>query len=234
MYKTLKNTVTVFFISIFVITLVLSSPVYAEVESTTTTKIQAPIIPQYPELPRGCEVTSLAMLLQHAGVQVDKMTLAEAVKKDPTPYQRKNGKVYFGNPNRGFVGDMYTKTNPGLGVYHKPIADLANQFLAGRIIDLTGSTFEEIETYLVNGSPVWVIANARYRELPNSVFQKWHTQDGVISITYHEHSVLVTGYDDKYVYFNDPLTGIKNKKAPKADFIKSWVQMGKQAITYLE
>ncbi|RUQ24224.1 hypothetical protein ELQ35_21975 [Peribacillus cavernae] len=40
---------------------------------------------QYPELPRGCEVTSLAMLLHYYDVKVSKMELADKVKKDPTP-----------------------------------------------------------------------------------------------------------------------------------------------------
>ncbi|MBE4908371.1 C39 family peptidase [Bacillus luteolus] len=208
---------------------------YSRNLTTTTTKkiiLDAPLISQNPELPRGCEVTSLAMLLQHAGVMVDKLTLAKAVKKDPTPYKKHNGIVHFGNPYNGFVGDMYTKRNKGLGVYHAPIADLADQFLATRIIDLTGEDFTQVYKYLVNGSPVWVITNATFEKLPKSSFETWHTPTGIINITYHEHSVLVTGFDEHFIYFNDPLSGIKNTKAPKEEFIASWVQMGKQAITY--
>ncbi|EIJ78372.1 hypothetical protein PB1_12459 [Bacillus methanolicus PB1] len=45
--------------------------------------------------------------------------------------------------------------------------------------------------------------------------------------------MLITGYDDKYIYFNDPITGVKNKKIPEGDFRDAWTQMGRQAITYL-
>ncbi|MBB5324425.1 uncharacterized protein YvpB [Anoxybacillus tepidamans] len=194
--------------------------------------LDVPLIQQLPELPRGCEVTSLAMLLEDAGMQVDKVTLAKQVKKDPTLFQRRNGKVYFGNPHNGFVGDMYSLTTPGLGVYHEPIEELAKQYLPHRIVNLTGSDFRELQKYLSNGSPIWIITNSTFRKLPKSTFHEWNTPSGPIKITYYEHSVVITGYDNDYIYFNDPLTGEKNKKAPKADFLDAWVQMGRQAITY--
>ncbi|MCM3179477.1 uncharacterized protein YvpB [Cytobacillus horneckiae] len=195
--------------------------------------IDAPVIPQFPELPRGCEVTSLAMLLQHAGVSVDKMTLAEEVKKTNEPYKKENGKIYYGHPNDGFVGDMYTYEKRGLGVYHTPIKELAEQYLPGQILDITGSDFSSIKTHLSDERPVWVIINTAYKELPDSFFQTWHTPSGEVDITFKEHSVLVTGYDEEFIYFNDPYSGLKNKKAPIKDFEAGWVQMGSQAITYM-
>lgn len=195
--------------------------------------IDAPAINQFPELPRGCEVTSLSMLLQHAGITADKMTLAKEIKKNPEPYRIENGKIYFGHPNEGFIGDMYSFDNPGLGVYHKPVKELAEKYMPGSIEDLTGSDFEDLKIHLSDGRPVWIIINTAYKQLSDDFFQTWHTPSGKIQITYKEHSVLVTGYDQKYMYFNDPLTGEKNKKAPISDFEKAWVQMGKQAITYV-
>jgi uncharacterized protein YvpB len=198
----------------------------------TSVLIDAPLLSQLPELPRGCEVTSLAMLLNHAGIRVDKMTLAKQIKKNPTPYQVRNGQVFYGHPNEGFVGDMYTLSKPGYGVYHKPIKQLAERYLPNQIIDLTGQSFENIYTYLAKGTPVWVITNTTFRPLPPSAFREWQTPQGPIKITYREHAVLITGYDEQYIYFNDPLTAVKNQKAPKQDFIDAWVQMGRQAITY--
>ncbi|WP_394137624.1 C39 family peptidase [Cytobacillus oceanisediminis] len=205
----------------------------AVVKIKDETLIDLPAVNQFPELPRGCEVTSLSMLLQHAGIKADKITLAKEIKKNPEPYNIENGKIYFGNPNDGFVGDMLSFDNPGLGVYHKPVKELAEKYLPGSIRDLTGSDFTELKIHLSDGRPVWIITNTAYKKLSDDFFQTWHTPSGEIQITYKEHSVLLTGYDQEYMYFNDPLTGEKNKKAPIADFEEAWVQMGRQAITYL-
>lgn len=195
--------------------------------------LDVPAVAQFPELPRGCEVTSLSMLLGNAGIQTNKMELAAKVKKDQTVQKVTNGQIFYGNPNDGFVGNMYDFKEEGFGVYHTPIAELAETYLPGKIKDLTDSDFEELKIHLSDGRPVWVITNTSFQKLDDSLFQTWDTPTGKVKITYKEHSVLLTGYDPQYVYFNDPLTGEKNKKAPLKDFEESWVQMGSQAITYL-
>lgn len=194
--------------------------------------LKVPMISQMPELARGCEVTSLAMMLRYAGVKVDKMTLAKEIKKDNTPYKIKNGKIYFGHPNVGFVGDIYSFKNKGYGVYHKPIKVLAEKYLPDEIIDLTGCNWNDILYFINAKTPVWVISNGSFKELDNNFFQEWNTPYGLIRITMKEHSVLIVGYDKNYVYINNPLRKKGTQKIPMKDFYKAWIQMGRQAISY--
>ncbi len=192
-------------------------------------QIKAPVIHQYPELPRGCEVTSLAMLLQFHNIKVTKMELAEKVKKDETPYLNKDGVIHFGDPNNGFVGDMYNINNPGYGVYHEPIHQLAKEYVGERAVDLTGNQFNSVIELISKGEPVLVITNITYKPLPESDFTSWQTPHGPIDITMKLHAVLVTGFDKESIYFNDPYNGTQ-KSAPKQEFVSAWEQMGKQAI----
>lgn len=194
--------------------------------------LNASLIRQMPELPRGCEVTSLAMLLNYNGIHVSKMTLAKKIKKDPTPFRIRNGKRYFGNPNDGFVGNMYTFSKPGFGVFHKPIEALAKQYLPDRIINLTGGSFDTVLNYVGAGHPVWIITTSWFSYVPSRYWQTWYTPHGTVRITMKEHSVLVTGYDSKYVYINDPLYVSKNRKLLRDPFIDGWKQYGSQAISY--
>ncbi|RXT07106.1 C39 family peptidase [Ammoniphilus sp. CFH 90114] len=184
--------------------------------------LDVPIVKQKPELPRGCEVTSLAMILLDENIKANKMTLAKQVDKVP----------YKGHPNVGFVGNMYDKRKPGYGVYHKPIEKLARRYAGQRVKNLTGSSFDQVLSYVSNGHPVWIITNATFRPLPYSAFETWKTKHGDVKITWHEHSVVIVGYDQTFVYINNPLSG-KNKRYYLKDFRQAWEQMGKQAITIL-
>lgn len=191
--------------------------------------LNAPIIDQLPELERGCEVTSLAMLLGQAGIKTDKMTLAKQIKT--LPFEQ-NG--YRSNPNDGFVGDIYSFKKPGLGVYHGPIAALAKKYLGDKVIDLSGKDWSAVEKQLNQGHAVWVIINNTFNKLSenDASWYTWNTEEGTIRVTYREHSVLVTGYSANTVFVNDPLSGVKNQAHNKEEFIAAWKQMGSQAVSY--
>ncbi|MGV3488048.1 MAG: C39 family peptidase [Tuberibacillus sp.] len=195
--------------------------------SNKMTIIDVPLIAQLPELPRGCEVTSLGMMLSHAGFHVDKMDLAKRIRKVPFEKDGLRGNLYD-----GFVGDMYSFETDGLGAYYEPIVDLAREFLGDRVVILTGSNWSAVEQQIDKGYPVWVVVNDEFRELPESDWQTWQTARGELKVTYKEHAVVVTGYDDEYVYFNDPLAPEKDRKETKKDFIAAWMQFNNQAVSY--
>lgn len=197
--------------------------------------LNVPLINQYPELPRGCEVTSLAMLLRHAGIEADKMTLAEQIKKDLTPYSISlENKIIYGNPYEGFVGDMYNLSKNGYGVYHGPVVELAKEYCEERAIDLTELSLEEILFFVEQGNPVWVIVNSTFSPLEDAYFEYWHTSSGIVKITKKLHAVVITGFDTSHIYINDPLHNNKNIAHNRSEFKSAWEQMGNQAMTILK
>lgn len=198
----------------------------AEKNSEAKVELDAPHISQLPELERGCEVTTLAMLLQYAGKDVGKMELSKKI--DRVPFEKDGIR---GHPSEGFVGNMKTLDKPGLGVYHGPVAELGETYLPGKILDLTGEEFHEVEEHVQDGRPVWVLVPSTFAVVPDKHWETWKTKKGKEKITYKWHSVLVTGFDNHNVYVNDPLGG-KNDKLSKEEFVAGWEQFGKQAITY--
>jgi uncharacterized protein YvpB len=175
-----------------------------------------------PHLYKGCEVTSLAMILNHCGVKVTKNELAQKIHTVPLEYPNKKK----GNPHVGFVGNM--EDGPGLSVYNEPIFDLAKEYVGEKAVNLTNSPFEDLLRKVGRGIPVWVMITSKYTP-GSATFEKWDTLQGTIYVTFNVHSVVITGYDQNYIYFNDPF-GYKNRKVDRRNFILSWEEMGSQAI----
>ncbi|GIQ68305.1 hypothetical protein DUZ99_04155 [Xylanibacillus composti] len=192
--------------------------------------LDAPHVLQYPELPRGCEITSLTMLLQYKGLDVDKMELLEHMPRDDTPIRwGEDGSIAFwGNPHTGFVGDI-TLNGSGFGMYHSSLYVLAKQYVPSTV-DLTGKPFEDLLAYVAAGTPVVVWTTVHYDE-PTS-WMSWESPIGPVRTTVQEHAVLLVGYDEEHVYVNDPLKKQKSLKVKKDGFIRSWKALGKQALSY--
>lgn len=204
----------------------------AEEKTTRPAKVilDVPIIRQNPELKYGCEVTSLTMLLRHAGHGVDKISLANQVKKDPEPLVQKNGDIKeWGDPNKGFVGDM-TGVRKGFAVYNKPLEELLRRYVKERAVNLTGSTYETLLDSVAAGHPVVIWTTGDF-QLPTK-WESWHKDGKKVVAPFDEHAVLLVGYDEQYAYVNDPLTGVKQQRVSHKAMQKSWEALGKQAISY--
>jgi uncharacterized protein YvpB len=185
--------------------------------------LDVPLITQMsaPNLYNGCEVTSLAMILNYSGYHVTKTDLANNIARVPLTYQ--NG--LKGNPNVGFVGNM--EVGPGYAVYNGPIYNLARKYAGDEVVNLTNHPFTDLLARVDQGEPVWVITTSSFA--PVSDFKTWKTPQGTIRITFSEHSVVITGYDANYIYINNPY-GQKDQRVNRSSFEKTWVQMGSQAI----
>lgn len=189
------------------------------------------IIRQTPELRNGCEVTSLAMMLNYAGVQTNKMELYRLIKKDPDPLIKspKGDFLHWGNPDHGFVGDM-TGKQPGYAAFEQPMIDLINQKLPGRAVNLTKQPFEKILEHVSSGFPVVIWTTGDYR-LPDR-WEAWNHGKESIKTPLDLHVVLLVGYDEGHVYLNDPLSGKKQVKVNKDQFIASWNALENRAVSY--
>ncbi|WP_084362148.1 C39 family peptidase [Robertmurraya korlensis] len=192
--------------------------------------LDVPLIKQNPELRYGCEVTSLAMMLQFAGVQTNKMDLYNKIKKDNDPIVKQNGDIIrWGDPDEGFVGDM-TGRSAGYAVFDGPIINLINAYLPGKAVNLTNKSFSEIEAHVAKGFPVVVWTTGDYR-LPDRP-ESWMHGNKKIITPLDLHAVVLVGFDQSFVYLNDPLSGRKQVKVNKQQFLQSWHALKNRAVSY--
>jgi uncharacterized protein YvpB len=196
-----------------------------------STMLDVSIITQNPELKYGCEVTSLAMVLNFAGVSTNKMELYTSIKKESDPIIRtsQGDIIRWGNPEYGFVGDM-TGRRAGTTVFDKPMISLINQKLPGRAVNLTDQSFERILEHVAAGYPVVVWTTLDYG-LPKR-WETWNHGQQVVRVPLDLHAVVLVGFDEHYVYLNDPLSGKKQVRVEKERFISSWKMLCSRAVSY--
>ena len=192
------------------------------------------ILSQRPELPRGCEVASLSILLDYyLDEGPDKMELANELKVSTIDYRIIDGFVNYSDMHYEFAGSMSDTSKPGLGVYIQPIKELAQEYTKDKPTNITGVSFEQLLTFVSNKQPVLIIISNRYQPVADYGIEVWKTKSGYMEVTYQEHSVVVMGFDENYVYYSDPSKGIVDKKSIQA-FSNAWKSTGSQGLVILE
>ncbi|MDR3037402.1 MAG: C39 family peptidase [Coriobacteriales bacterium] len=109
-----------------------------------SSRLDVPYISQLPDMPSGCEVVSVTMMLNFAGVPVSKEEVAARLP-------------YADDPNMGFTGDLYASGDSGYGgiIWPPALLDLVSGYY-GSAVDLTGQPLDEIQAYIEQGKPVCI------------------------------------------------------------------------------
>lgn len=192
--------------------------------------IEVPTIMQLPELPNGCEITSLTSVLNYKGYNAEKTKMAD-VYLPKEPFYRKDNKLFGANPYIAYAGNP--RENHGFFSYAPPIVKAANDFLANfegdeNPIDISGSTKEEIINYLKQGIPVviWVTLDL---SKPINTYS-WHLSDTgeEVNMPINLHCVVLNGYVGDNVHVMNPLEGqvMYNGDA----FFQSYGELGNHAM----
>lgn len=189
-------------------------------------KLNVPLVNQLPDLPNGCEVTSLSMLLKYYDINVSKLELSSNIKHVSSFIDND----YRGNPHIDFVGYMSIK-NAGWCVYNEPLYNVARKYTK-RIRNYTDNDFVQVLKLVSKGHPVVIITTLKFDRVND--MQTWSTKQGKVHVTPSSHACVITGYNKKkgIVYVNDPY-GVKNKKVSLKKIQASYNQQGKQAL-YIE
>lgn len=155
---------------------------------------------QNPELPTGCEITSLTSVLNYYGINVKKETMADDyLKKGDGSYY----KMFLGNP----------RDASSFGCMAQPIVDAANLYfkknnVSMKASNVSGVTFDKILEYVSQGVPM-IVWNTM--GMAPAYESQTLTLDGrEYTWIAPEHCVVVVGYDldNNEVYVADPMAGM--------------------------
>ncbi len=193
-------------------------------------KLGVPVIMQNPELPNGCEVTSLAEVLQYMGFEVSHTELAENyLPCGAITYQ--NGMMTVPDPEKEYVGNP--ATNSGWYCFETPIIAAANSYLADvgsdmTALSVTGADMDELAGWLQKGKPVIVWVTQQLAGVRRTGYT-WILPDGTTEHPYGGlHCVVLSGIDGDTVTLADPIYG--EWEAERERFAEIFAGMGSRAV----
>lgn len=203
-----------------------------ENEDIKVTEFTIPVetVLQFPELPNGCEITSLTALMNYYGYDITKTDLAdEYLPKQP--FKRKENKLFGADPYKAYAGNPREKG--GFFSFTPPIIEAANKYFDSvgtkmKAIDLSGSSKEKIMEVLNNGNPVitWITL-----ELDKPRFNySWHLHESgdIFQAPTNLHTVVLMGYENNKVIVMNPLKGKISYDANT--FFESYQALGSHAM----
>ncbi len=190
-----------------------------------------PEVLQNPELPKGCEITALTMILNYYGFDVDKTEMSDKyLPKAPENLRYgSDGRLLGTDLNHYFIGDPAGDGHVcGTGA----IVTAANTYLgeqesSRRAIDQNGATPEKLYQLVCQGIPVivWVTIDMEARRPTTG----WNTEEGAyVEWSTNDHAAVLVGYTENTVKIADPLSGLV--EYDKESFESSYLSRSSQCV----
>jgi len=133
--------------------------------------------------PVGCEPTALLMGLQYKGIATN-VSYRQFLDTMPK---------HSSNPEKGFAGSPYIlDNNIRTTIYPQALTDYGNTYAAGRVVNFSGSSVDDIKKEILAGNPVVVYLTVK-RQAP--IYANYNIEGTTQSLIKNNHAVLVTGYD---------------------------------------
>ena len=211
-----------------------STQISAEVKKSNsgTQLTDFDIIEQYPELPTGCEITALTMVLNYYGYQVNKVTMAldYMPKVQAEFYRSEDGRLMGPDLENFFVGDPTEETGYICGT--GAIVTAANRYLADVGSDLTAAAMknaqpEKLYDLIDQETPVviWCTINMEDRAETDG----WYREDGTyMEWSTNDHGAVLIGYDEDTVTVADPI--YSRITVSRDQFEKIFAERGGQCV----
>lgn len=213
-----------------------------DIQENIETEIRPYVIPDFeiiyqnPELPTGCEITALTMVLNYYGYNVDKTTMA-SVYLPITSYYTYYGddeRMYGPDLENYFVGDPFSELGTVCGA--GAVVTAANSYLEEnestmRAKNITGCSVDWLYQYVSKGIPVVVLVTIgmedRYSEIG------WYTEDGdYVDWSTNDHGSVLIGWDEDEVTIACPILGIQTYS--REQFEKVFIERGSKAVVLRE
>lgn len=187
-------------------------------------------IMQNPELPNGCEITSLTAVLNYYGYDVSKTEMSDRYLPKEK-FITKNNKMYGPSPYKAYAGEP--RDSGGYFAYAPPIVEAANKYFQtigedNQAIDISGSSRDVIMGLVEKEIPViiWVTLDLSEPKVNRS----WYFNDTkeYFPAPSNLHVVVLDGYFDDKVRAMNPLKGQVTYNADA--FFDSYQALGSHAL----
>lgn len=195
-------------------------------------KWKVPLIMQNPELPTGCEITSITMVVNFYGYDYDKITMIDKYLDKSDNFYHKDGQLFGPNPQKFFLGNPRSTSGYGLQCFSGTWVNSLNKVFKENksehyAEEISGKSLKELEDEL-QSAPILISASIDMNPAsPRVLFKDSETKEDVT--TYRNfHCVVLVGYDEDYYYINDPLGTFS--KLEKTRLERAYTSTGQQAV----